>query len=218
MFSFLKLKKKKLPIRRLDEIKTICKILFIDDHSFKIVDTLTNHGWRNVRRIPDVTDLDQSEVSEAHILFVDIQGVGKKLRFEDEGLGLLKALRSRYPTKFLIVYSSEEAGKVNAFHETFNIVDFQLRKNSDHYQFQTIIERFAHESFNLEDCVQRINKLISKELGVGMTDQEITKLLSKSLNSKKPIDTTQVAKAFNVSVQTASNISSIAQIFLQLNT
>ncbi|NBV41137.1 hypothetical protein EBR77_04815, partial [bacterium] len=115
--------KKKIPERSLDEIKNICKILFIDDRSFPIIDMLKENGWRNIQKVTDISGTDQQEVREAHILFIDIQGVGKKMKLTDEGLGLTVAIKKKYPNKKVIVYSAEDQGHVQAFHEGFELAD-----------------------------------------------------------------------------------------------
>lgn len=40
-------KKRDLPERSLDDIKSICNILFIDDKKFAVVDILQAAGWKN---------------------------------------------------------------------------------------------------------------------------------------------------------------------------
>ena len=99
-FDIFKSRRKlKLPDRDLNEIKQLSKILFIDDKTFPVVDILKDASWVNTKRIKDAESLDQMEIKEAHILFVDIQGIGKKLKFKDEGLGLVIALKEKYPNK-----------------------------------------------------------------------------------------------------------------------
>ena len=54
MCIFKKFSKKKqtLPKRNLNEIKNGCRVLFIDDQKFDIVDRLKNQeGWKNTTRI-----------------------------------------------------------------------------------------------------------------------------------------------------------------------
>lgn len=70
---------KRIPSRSVDELKNITKVLFIDDKTFKVVDNIKEKdGWKSVSRIVDVDSLSQTEIQESHIIFVDIQGVGKK--------------------------------------------------------------------------------------------------------------------------------------------
>lgn len=71
---------------------------------------------------------------KSDIFFVDIQGVGKKLDFQDEGLGLANALKN----KKVVIYSAENRG--DRFHEA----DDSLPKNAEPFQFQQTIENLLH--------------------------------------------------------------------------
>ena len=105
MFNIFKITKKEkitLPNRNLNDIKNVCKVLFIDDIKFETADRLKKEdGWKNTQRIKDVSSLDQTEIIEAHIIFVDVQGVGKKLFPGEEGLGLIRALKKNILKKKL---------------------------------------------------------------------------------------------------------------------
>jgi hypothetical protein len=72
------------------DIRFSRNILFIDDDiKFKIVSILKKAGWKNVEIKKDVASLQAPEIIAADIIFVDIQGVGLKLGFKDQGLGLV---------------------------------------------------------------------------------------------------------------------------------
>lgn len=127
---------------KLGQKKLITKILFIDDEvKFKVVKIIQNAGWINTQLIKDVKSLDQAEILEAKIIFVDIQGVGIELNFKEEGLGLAAALKERYPNKKVIIYSAEQKG--DRFHKVLRQVDGSLQKDADPYQFQSLVEEFA---------------------------------------------------------------------------
>jgi len=117
--------------------KLEAKILFIDDEEFPVVDNLKESNW-DVKRIPDVTDLDCEDIKRAHIIFVDYKGVGKSLARGEEGIGIIKALMEKYKnSKRIILYSGHSnftLGKhLQAAHN-------QMAKNSDVYEFITMIE------------------------------------------------------------------------------
>jgi hypothetical protein len=204
--------KKKIPERSLDEIKNICKILFIDDKSFPIIDMLKDNGWRNIQKVTDISGTDQQEVREAHILFIDIQGVGKKMKLTDEGLGLTVAIKKKYPNKKVIVYSAEDQGHVQAFHEGFELADSQLSKNAKSYEFQFRLEKFAKEIFSLSECIERIKHELIKELGHTPSTDIIINNLEKVYNEKS-ISQQSIGKIFNLS--NAGNLAQIIQLFLQ---
>lgn len=108
IFKIFSKKKQTLPKRNLNEIKNGCRVLFIDDQKFDIVDRLKNQeGWKNTTRIKDLDSISQTELVDAHIVLVDVQGVGKKMQCPDEGLGLIVAVKQKYPQKKVIMYSGE---------------------------------------------------------------------------------------------------------------
>lgn len=212
MFNIFKSKSKPLPERDLDEIKNICKIVFIDDRAFPIIDILKKSNWKNVTRLSDVSSLSQTEVAEGHILFVDIQGVGKKLKLKDEGLGLIVALKQKYPNKRVIAYSGEDEGQVQAFHEGINVADSRLSKNAATYQFEFLVEKYAKEAFSMNECLERIKAQLIKELGNSPETNEIASRLSK-INAKRDFSAVTVSEYFNI--QNAGNLASIIQLFLK---
>lgn len=122
-------------------VKDLARILFIDDDTtFAVIKILKKAGWRNTKVIRDVTSLDSPDVQEADLFFVDIQGVGKALQFNDEGLGLAAALKKKYPEKKVVIYSAEPFG--DRFHPAFRLADDQLPKNAEPYEFQQIVDQF----------------------------------------------------------------------------
>jgi hypothetical protein len=129
--------KKSLPDR-----KATTKILFIDDDTkFKVVKILLKSGWVNTKIVRDVETIDSPEIQDAHIIFVDVQGVGISMGFNDEGLGLSLALKKKYPQKKIAIYSSETQG--DRFHEALRKADSFLPKNADPYEFQQLVEELS---------------------------------------------------------------------------
>jgi DNA-binding NarL/FixJ family response regulator len=208
--KFWKTEHKALKERSLDEIKSICKVLFIDDRVFPVVEILKNAGWSKTSRIKDVDSLEQMEVKEAHILIVDIQGVGKKLKFTDEGLGLIIALKDRYPNKKVIVYSAEDQGKIQAFHPGIDAADKRLSKHADPYQFQVAVEGYAKEAFSLHECVKRIQDQIMKEFGKSTESDKIIANMNK-LYIKQDYSIEAISKVF--SLQNGASLANIIQLY-----
>ncbi len=118
--------------------KESIQILFIDDEKFKTVDNLKSAGWVNTKSIKDVTNLDCTDVKNANVIFVDINGVGEKLFPIDKGLGLAEALKKKYPKKYIVIYSAQEQG--DRFHKALKTVDYTLSKNAEPYEFINILE------------------------------------------------------------------------------
>ena len=204
--------KKLLPQRDIESIKQICRLLFIDDKRFPIVNLLKESGWINTTAIRDVDTLNQIDIKDAHVIFVDVQGVGKKLKFSDEGLGLVIALKEKYPNKKIIVYSAEAAGHVQAFHRGIDIADARLSKLADPIYFINTVERFSLELFSLEACVERVKKAIYNEFGQNMETEDIIKKI-KNIHSKNNYSVESISKVFNL--DNAGSIASIIGLFLK---
>lgn len=138
---------KVIPTQSISDLKKITNIIIIDDDTkFQIVNIFKNAGWRNTKIVTDIADIDSAEIANTHVFFVDIQGVGKKLGYHDEGLGLANALMTRYPNKKIIIYSAQSEG--DRFNATIKRAFSSLPKNADPYEFQQILEAAAKESFN----------------------------------------------------------------------
>jgi hypothetical protein len=121
--------------KKLDKSNT--NILFVDDENFPVVEKLQKAGW-SVKKVKDIMNIQDDDVQRAHIIFVDYKGVGKYLSENDQGIGIIKAIKTSYGnSKRVILYSG---------HNRFNlgldlrVADNILSKNSDVYEFITIIE------------------------------------------------------------------------------
>lgn len=127
--------------------KSKVKVLFIDDDTkFKVVKILKDSGWRFTKSVQDIKSLDLSIVKEADIVFVDINGVGKVLKLEFEGLDLAYMLKQKYREKKIIIYSAKR--DTNAFHQAWDVIDYRLEKNALPYQFQNLVEKYSLEYYN----------------------------------------------------------------------
>jgi hypothetical protein len=115
-------------------------ILFIDDQDMPVVDNLKKAGYK-VKKIRDVKDIDDSEVKNAQIIFVDYMGVGKNISQTYQGLGLAEKLIENYPTKKrIILYSAFNFSNDVALSEMFNKVHNRIPKNADTSEFMKLIK------------------------------------------------------------------------------
>ena len=79
MFNLFK-PKKKFPIRTIEQLKDSVEILFIDNEAFNLTEDLKEkEGWKRIKHVTDIKSMSQPELLDAHILCIDIQGVGKEL-------------------------------------------------------------------------------------------------------------------------------------------
>ena len=200
-------KKRIFPTRTIEQLKNSVNILFVDNEVFNLTTELKDkEGWRRLSVVPDISSLSQKELIDAHILCIDIQGVGKELGFNDEGLGLIVAIHEKYPEKKIIMYSAEAQGQIDAFHPAEGIVDERLRKSANRYQFETTIERLAQEAFCLDSCALTIKRVLSRELNVELSQEDIKTAIEKLYSTGKH-DDNSICKAFNL-----SNVGSVASI------
>lgn len=128
----------------IDEIKNKIKVLFIDDKEFPVVEHLKSIGYVGVDYMEDVKDLDDHRIRFAHIIFIDINGVGIQMGFSNQGMGLCGALKDKYgDKKKIILYSGETDG--NIFDQDAKKADATLKKDSDVYQFISYITDYAQK-------------------------------------------------------------------------
>ena len=130
----------------LDNMLSKTSILFIDDDkNFKVVKILKDSGWKKTKSVVDIKTLEVPVVKEADIVFVDINGVGKMLNLEFEGLDLALMIKQKYPLKKVVIYSANRNS--NSFHHAWDICDFKLEKNALPYQFQNLVEEYSIEIY-----------------------------------------------------------------------
>ena len=122
--------------------KSKTHILFIDDDTkFNIVQIFKDSGWKNTKTVKDVKSIDLPVIQISDIIFVDINGVGKLLMLEYEGLDLAQMLKEKYPEKKVVIYSAKK--DTNAFHKAWDIIDARIEKNALPIQFQNVAENYC---------------------------------------------------------------------------
>ena len=157
--------------------------------------------------------ISQTELLDAHVVLVDIQGVGKKLGFKDGGLGIIQAIHREYPEKKIIMYSAESQGQIDAFHSALDLIDGRLRKTASRYEFASKIERLSKEAFCLDNCVKQVKKVLLRELNVDISEQEIRTII-ESIYNNDITEPSAMAKYFNLS--NIGSAASIIQLLLSL--
>lgn len=133
-----------ISMKELNDAKHKVRILFIDDdNKFKVIKILRNAGWVNTKLVKDVKNFTEEHILSAHIIFVDVRGVGKLMDFTDEGLGLAASIKEKLPKKKVVIYSAEPKG--NRFHTALRKADDMLEKNAEPYEFESIIEQMTRK-------------------------------------------------------------------------
>lgn len=112
--------------------KDSVNILFIDDLDMPVVESLKKANYK-VKKVRDVKDIDDAEVVNAQIIFVDFDGVGKSVSPQHQGAGLVKELKTKYKnSKFIVLYTAQSTMPTDTtMSSLFNIADARMRKDSD---------------------------------------------------------------------------------------
>lgn len=107
-------------------------ILFIDDLDMPIVESLKKANYR-VKKIKDLKDIDDAEIKNAQIIFIDFDGVGKFVSPQHQGAGLVKELKIKYnSSKYIVLYTAQPSIPADtAMNSLFSIADARMRKESD---------------------------------------------------------------------------------------
>ncbi len=127
-----------------ENIKKRTRILFIDDEDFEYGEVLTAAGW-NFSQIKEVYDLDAENIKCADIIFLDHLGVGNVLTPQENGLGLLDAIKKKYPKKIVIFCSAHTGFGLD---KKLQLADDWVPKSSDAIVYIQKIEEWskkAHE-------------------------------------------------------------------------
>jgi hypothetical protein len=131
----------------IESLKSKVHILFIDDDKkFNIVKILKDSKWKNTNTVADIKSVDLQIIKDADIIFVDINGVGKLLECEHEGLDIALMLKRKYPIKKIVIYSANKNN--NNFHPAWDECDFKLEKNALSYQYLSLVEQYSIELYS----------------------------------------------------------------------
>lgn len=119
------------------------EILFIEDWSFPIIENLKKI-WYKTKKITDLQSMDDSNLSTADIVFVDIRWVWKKLWLSDQWFWIVRLIREKFHnSKKIVIYSWEES-RVNS---SYKLADDALDKDSNLTEFKATIDKLI-ESIN----------------------------------------------------------------------
>jgi two-component SAPR family response regulator len=139
-------KRKKKPIKEaptIEDIKKHTKILFIDDEDFEYATVLMSAGW-NISQIKEVEDLDADIVKRADIIFLDYLGVGNILTPQEKGLGLLDAIKKKFPDKIVIFFSAHTGFGLD---KKLKLADDWVAKSSDAIVYIQKIEEWSRKIY-----------------------------------------------------------------------
>jgi hypothetical protein len=188
-------------------LKEKIRILLIDDQPTDLVQALKNEGW-TVEYAEDLESFRDPHLIDAHIVCVDILGVGRKLKCDGEGQGLVKAIKGMYPTKKILMYSSQTSH--NIFSDSVDMVDKRVFKDGQIYPFQKAIHDLALSVFDWDTVTA---ELYRKYFSAQMTEEQFKEKLKRALTHGKAVDVQSIAKIAGTTLGVAAQIAAIVQVF-----
>lgn len=192
------------------ELKQRIKILIIDDHRNDLDKNLNKHGW-STEYIKDLESYEQTELKNANIICIDINGVGAKLGCSGEGMELSQRIKTIYPEKKIILYSSQRNHDI--FSESLNHVDKRVYKSGEFYPFLSAVKELSENIFNWDSCIDFIYEKYHASFTNKIARDEFKLQIEKSI-SHQHVSKDAIMKITGLVVDGASIIVKILEICL----
>ena len=195
----------------LAELQKRTRILFVDDEDRSdVIDYLRKENWK-CRQLSDIDTLENTEIKDAHIVCVDIKGVGRILHKENEGLDLVVSIRSRYPEKKIILYSSSPIH--NIFHQANEMLDKRIYKRSGDLEvFRSAIQELSRKCFVWSEVVSYAYGYTKPHLPNDMSQEEFAKIMTRAVLSRRNWSLGKMTRV----LAAGANVAQIVQLLIQL--
>jgi len=144
----------------LTEIVKRSRILVIDDQDFPYQELFVRAGY-TLDKWDDVDDLTKLETGEFDLILLDLQGVGRSASI-DQGLAVLRHIRSTSPAQLVIAYSG--ANWPVQYQPFFQLADAVLDKSVDFYEFKRTVDDLLRKRFSLGFYLSLINQTVGEEI------------------------------------------------------
>lgn len=207
---FKKKQNKRFSKKSIPELKDKTRILLIDDEETDLVESLKSEGW-HIKYMADLDKYNNTDLKDAHIVCVDIKGVGKKLNIKEEGLGLVRNIKEKYPEKRIILCSSVSSHDI--FDNAIDLVDKKVFKNGQTHPFDSAIQELALKLFDWDSLMKEIYFKYKSEFGVEISLEEFTTKM-KSVIDGNEIDTDKILKVTLAGVKVANGIKTLLTHFV----
>lgn len=145
-----------------DVIIQRARILVVDDQEFPYLKLFRRDGY-SVEKWNDVTQLSKIESGFYDLLLLDLQGVGRSVAGADEGLGVLKHIKSVRPFQLVLAYSNAEFQL--RYQPFFKSADGVLSKTADYTEFKQQVDSLLRDHFSAGFQMRRIEASMI-EIGV----------------------------------------------------
>ena len=178
----------------IEQLQRLTRILFIDDTDQSDLTTyLKSEGW-DAECILDIEQITAKNIQRANLIFVDVMGIGSKLKLRD-GLDVIKLLKETYPSKKIVMYSTNE--RQDYSHPGFELADKKIVKRGSYDTFITTIMDMSKKMFTWEEAINASYDRIKPYLQYEMTQDQYTKIIISSIR-KNSLDKDKVTKALKV--------------------
>jgi hypothetical protein len=199
---FKKKNAKKFIKKSLPELKDKTRILLIDDEETNLVESLKGEGW-HIKYMDDLDKYNNTDLRDAHIVCIDIKGVGKKLNIKEEGLGLVRNIKDKYPEKKIILCSSFSSHDI--FDNAIDLVDKKVYKDGQTHPFDSAIEELSYKLFDWDTLIKEVYFKYKSDFGLEVTLEEFNKKMKTVIDGNE-IDTEKILKITAAGLKVANGI------------
>jgi len=120
------------------DLRSLIKIASIDDEPFQPSQNLKNLKYQ-ITELGDIKDVD--EVSDYSIILCDLMGVGVFFDDEDQGASIIREIKRRYPSIFVIAYTGSNLGSKQA-RAARNASDHVLKKDARINEWTETLDKY----------------------------------------------------------------------------
>jgi len=166
------------PDLSLDTIIHRARILVIDDQEFPYRTLFKKDGF-NVDKWNDVTRLQDLEQGKYDVILLDLQGIGRRLSTNDQGLGVLRHLKESNPDQVIVAYSNADWGV--RYQPFFDLADAVLPKSADYLDFKRVVEECLQDYFDVNRYVSRFQTALAE---VGFSQRKSAKITRALLSTE----------------------------------
>ncbi len=202
---FKKSKSKKFLKKSLPELKDKTRVLMIDDEETSLVESLKGEGW-HIKYMADLDRYTNTDLIDAHIVCVDIKGVGKKLNIKEEGLGLVRNIKEKYPEKRIILCSSVSTHDI--FDDAIDLVDKKVYKDGQTHPFDSAIEELSYKIFDWDSLVKEIYFKYKSEFGLEISLEDFNSKMKSAIDGNE-IDVEKILKITAAGMKVAAGIKTL---------
>jgi hypothetical protein len=206
---FKKKKSKKFQKKSLPELKDKTRIVMIDDEETGLVDSLKGEGW-HIKYMADLDKYNNTDLKDAHIVCVDIKGVGVLLNIKEEGLGLVRNIKEKYPEKRIILCSSVNTHDI--FDDAIDLVDKKVYKDGQTHPFDSAIEELSYKLFDWDSLIKEVYFKFKSDFGVEISLDDFNTKMKTAIDGNE-IDIDKILKITSSGLKVAKGIKTLLLLF-----